>query len=174
MDLNKTQLKDRTIYSSGDVVVQPDYFYNHDLRSFDLSDLFVSEMTDDIELYNKVHDDPIKQYHDREFKHEPQWVLPQQYANIDIEEYVAKKYAQEENKTKEKQERMIFELQKFEYEGMYDLLRTLIYIVETLESNNVAWNGRGSSVASYVLYLIDVHDIDSVEYDIDIEEFFHD
>jgi DNA polymerase III alpha subunit len=47
------------------------------------------------------------------------------------------------------------------------------YIVDTLRANNVVWGvGRGSSVASYVLHLIGVHKIDSVKYDIPIEEFF--
>jgi len=31
--------------------------------------------------------------------------------------------------------------------------------------------GRGSSVASYVLYLLDVHRIDSMFYDLDPSEF---
>jgi DNA polymerase III alpha subunit len=44
--------------------------------------------------------------------------------------------------------------------------------VETMRVNNIVWGvGRGSSVASYVLYLIGVHKIDSMYYDLDIEEF---
>ena len=38
--------------------------------------------------------------------------------------------------------------------------------------NNVVWGlGRGSSTASYILYLLGVHKIDSLYYDLPIEEF---
>ena len=49
----------------------------------------------------------------------------------------------------------------------------LIYFVDTLRANNVVWGvGRGSSVASYVLFIIGVHKIDSVKYKLPINEFF--
>jgi len=48
----------------------------------------------------------------------------------------------------------------------------LKYLVDTLRKNNVIWGvGRGSSVASYVLFLLGVHKIDSLYYNLDIEEF---
>jgi DNA polymerase III alpha subunit len=41
-----------------------------------------------------------------------------------------------------------------------------------MKENKIVWGvGRGSSVASYVLYLIGVHRIDSIKYDLDIREF---
>ena len=47
------------------------------------------------------------------------------------------------------------------------------YIIDTLRENNVVWGvGRGSSVASYVLFLLGVHKIDSVKYNLPLEEFF--
>jgi DNA polymerase III alpha subunit len=46
------------------------------------------------------------------------------------------------------------------------------YLVDTLRKNNVVWGvGRGSSVASYILYLIGVHKVDSIKYNLDINEF---
>ena len=55
---------------------------------------------------------------------------------------------------------------------LMDVLATLIYIINTLVDNNIVWGvGRGSSVSSYVLYLIGVHDIDSFKYDLKIEDF---
>jgi DNA polymerase III alpha subunit len=48
----------------------------------------------------------------------------------------------------------------------------LKYLVDTLRENKILWGvGRGSSVASYVLYLIGVHKIDSLKYNLDIAEF---
>ena len=41
-----------------------------------------------------------------------------------------------------------------------------------MRDNQVIWGvGRGSSVASYVLYLIGIHKIDSMYYDLPINEF---
>ena len=56
---------------------------------------------------------------------------------------------------------------------MYDVLYVMKYIVDTLRENKVLWGvGRGSSVSSYVLFLIGIHKIDSVKYNLPIEEFF--
>ena len=64
------------------------------------------------------------------------------------------------------------ELEAFIQHGMMDLLFYLKYLVDTLRDNNVVWGvGRGSSVASYVLYLIGVHRIDSMKYNLDWHEF---
>jgi DNA polymerase III alpha subunit len=64
------------------------------------------------------------------------------------------------------------ELFLFQEKGMFPLLRYLKYLVDTLQHNNVIWGvGRGSSVASFVLYLLGVHRINSLYYDLDIEEF---
>jgi DNA polymerase III alpha subunit len=56
---------------------------------------------------------------------------------------------------------------------MIPVLKTMKYIVDTLRKNNVVWGvGRGSSIASYALFLIGIHKIDSIKYDIPITEFF--
>jgi len=55
---------------------------------------------------------------------------------------------------------------------LFNLLRYLKYLVDTMKSNNIIWGvGRGSSVASYVLYLLGVHRVDSMYYDLDPTEF---
>ena len=75
--------------------------------------------------------------------------------------------------TEEQKERVSLELELFIKHNMYDMLHAMKYIVDTLRENNVLWGvGRGSSVASYVLYLIGVHKVDSIKYNIPIEEFF--
>ena len=74
--------------------------------------------------------------------------------------------------TQEKLQRVGHELLMFQDRDLMDLLKYLKYLVDTLKSNNVIWGvGRGSSVASYVLYLLEVHKIDSMHYDLDPEEF---
>jgi len=75
--------------------------------------------------------------------------------------------------TEEQKDRVSLELELFIKNGMYDILHVMKYIVDTLRANNVVWGvGRGSSVASYVLFLIGVHKIDPIKYELPIEEFF--
>ena len=75
--------------------------------------------------------------------------------------------------TDAQRDRISQELELYIKHGMYDILHVMKYIVDTLRENNVVWGvGRGSSVASYVLYLIGVHKIDSIKYKLPIEEFF--
>lgn len=74
--------------------------------------------------------------------------------------------------TDEQKDRVTKELELFIQHGMFDLLFYLKYLVDTMRDNNVVWGvGRGSSVASFVLYLIGVHKIDSIKYKLDIHEF---
>ena len=63
-------------------------------------------------------------------------------------------------------------VREYEARGMLDLLRYMIYLVDFMRENDIVWGvGRGSSVASYVLYLIGVHRIDSIQFDLDWREF---
>ena len=69
-------------------------------------------------------------------------------------------------------ERCGHELLLYQERNLFDLLRFLKYLVDVMTANNVIWGvGRGSSVASYVLYKLGVHKIDSMFYELDVEEF---
>jgi hypothetical protein len=68
--------------------------------------------------------------------------------------------------------RVDLELEEFQQRELVDLLRFLVYFIDTIRTNNVIYGvGRGSSIASYVLYLLNVHRIDSFKYNLDIKEF---
>ena len=55
---------------------------------------------------------------------------------------------------------------------MINLLYYLKYLIDTMRKNNIIWGvGRGSSVSSYVLYLLGVHKVNSLKYHLDIKEF---
>lgn len=74
--------------------------------------------------------------------------------------------------TDEQKDRVSQELELFIQHDMYDLLHYLKYLVDVMREHNILWGvGRGSSVASYVLFLIGVHKIDSIKYKLDIHEF---
>ena len=96
------------------------------------------------------------------------WFIPEEYKNMDISDWLYQRCS-----TPESRERVDEELRLFAKHDMIPVLKTMKYIVDTLRANNVVWGvGRGSSVASYVLHLIGVHKIDSIKYNIPIEEFF--
>ena len=74
--------------------------------------------------------------------------------------------------TDEQRDRVSSELELFIQHGMLDLLYYLKYLVDTMREHKIVWGvGRGSSVASYCLYLIGIHKIDSLKYNLDIKEF---
>ena len=95
------------------------------------------------------------------------WHMPKEYKELDIAAYVLG-LCQAEHEL----QRVGKELLLYQERDLFDLLRYLKYLVDTLRKNNVIWGvGRGSSVASYVLFLLGVHKIDSLYYNLDIEEF---
>ena len=95
------------------------------------------------------------------------WRMPKEYKDMDIAEYVLGLCQQEHELQRVGQELLLYQER-----NLFDLLRYLKYLVDILRKNNVVWGvGRGSSVASYVLFLIGVHKIDSLYYNLDIDEF---
>lgn len=106
---------------------------------------------------------PIEEF---DKKNQAEWFMPEEYKKLDIEGYLV--YAC----PKENYQRLIEELQEFRARKMLDLLRWLKYFVDTCRANNVVWGvGRGSSVSSYVLYLIGVHRINPIKYNLNWREF---
>ena len=98
-----------------------------------------------------------------------QFNIPQHYLELDVEQYIRALVPQADAKRKARVEA---ELELFRTRNLFSILQLLIYIIDTMRKHNLVWGvGRGSSVASYCLYLIGVHKIDSVKYDLDIREF---
>jgi len=99
-----------------------------------------------------------------------EWFMPDEYKDINVYEYVLGKA--EIPCEQHVQDRIWEEMEQYEKRDMLDLLRYMIYLVDFMRKNNIVWGvGRGSSVASYVLYLIGVHKINSIQYDLDWREF---
>jgi DNA polymerase III alpha subunit len=95
------------------------------------------------------------------------WHMPKEYKELDIAKYVLDLCQADAELQRVGQELLLYQER-----DLFDLLRYLKYLVDTLRKNNVVWGvGRGSSVASYVLFLIGVHRIDSLYYDLNVDEF---
>ena len=96
-----------------------------------------------------------------------QWKMPKEYLEIDIAQWLL-----DQCKTDSELQRVGEELLLYHERDLFNLLRYLKYMVDTFRKHNIVWGlGRGSSVASYVLFLIGVHKINSMYYDLDIGEF---
>lgn len=101
-----------------------------------------------------------------------EWFMPDEYKELDIKRYLLTKIG---GKLTPGWVRCVEELEEYEKRGMENLLRYMIYLVDFMRENNIVWGvGRGSSVASYVLYVIGVHRIDSIKYNLDWREFLRD
>lgn len=95
------------------------------------------------------------------------WYMPDEYKQVDIAAFVLS-----ECKTDSELQRCGEELIMFQERGMFDVLRYLKYFVDTMREHKKVWGvGRGSSVSSYVLYILGVHRVDSLYYELSIDEF---
>jgi len=95
------------------------------------------------------------------------WYMPEDYKQLDIAEYILSQC-----KTEAEMQRVGKELLMYQERNLFPLLQFMKFFVDTMRKNNVIWGvGRGSSVSSYVLFLLGAHRVDSLFYDLDIEEF---
>ena len=105
----------------------------------------------------------------QEFHYQNQqiWWMPQEYADMDIAKWVLDQCTDQNELQRSGQELLVYAER-----NLLPLLQYLKYLVDTMRSNNVVWGvGRGSSVASFVLYLIGIHRIHSLKQNLDFNEF---
>ena len=102
-----------------------------------------------------------------DLKNQNNWFIPKSYLEFDIEQWLFDHCQTDDEKIRVQEE--LAEYQKF---NMVFLLNISKYLVETFRKNQIVWGvGRGSSVASYCLYLIGLHKVNSLKYNLDIHEF---
>ena len=101
-------------------------------------------------------------------KHNQQsWFMPQEYCDMDIAKWILDQCADQNELQRAGQE-----LLEYAERDLLPLLQYLKYLVDTMRQNNIVWGvGRGSSVASFVLYLIGVHRIHSLRNNLEFAEF---
>lgn len=173
---NSIKLNDRTLWFDGDSTISAENIIDNIIKGNVANSLFVEELTPEIIEYNKLvapNDKISVKSNIKQLSFE--WSIPNEYKSLDVVAYIGDiLLAQEENSVDIalRQQRCAEELILYRKLGLFDILRTLIYIINTLVEKNIVWGvGRGSSVSSYVLYVIGVHDVDSYSYNLNIEEF---
>ena len=141
--------------------------------------IVLCDPSDDVDKFNSAMKeqgmDPLQKYVPLDVEQktfdgvcQSEWFMPDEYKELDV---VAHLYSLCEGDD-EPFHRVNEELAEFQRRGMFDLLRYMIYLVDFMRENKIVWGvGRGSSVASYVLYLIGVHKINSIQYGLDWREF---
>ena len=112
----------------------------------------------------RFHNCSVPEFHAQQ---QAKWHMPDEYKNIDIAAFVLSLCENEAEL-----QRCGAELLLFQEHNLFDLLRYLKYLVDIMRDNQIIWGiGRGSSVASFVLYKLGVHRIDSLYYKLDVTEF---
>ena len=132
-------------------------------------DIFFDEMFIDIDNSPKVkkYINPEISLAEFDKQNQNNWNMPSHYKTLDIAAYVLSKCQNDSELQRAGQELLLFQER-----GMFPLLQYLKYLVDTMRQHNIVWGvGRGSSVASFVLFLIGIHRINSLYYDLSIDEF---
>lgn len=115
-------------------------------------------------IAENIHDESPTALHRR---FQQTWHMPQEYKDLDIAEYVLGLCTNEAEL-----QRVGHELLMYQERNLFNLLKYLKYLVDVMTANQLIWGiGRGSSVASFVLYKMGVHRIDSMYYELNVEEF---
>lgn len=140
-----------------------------DVRYIQLQEIDEPEMTRFNEncrrfgLETRMHKNTVNHEENHEL-----WRYDSAYDNLNLLDYFLSKCPQEEKYI----ERVKFEVQLYEHYNMTRLLRCMIWLVDYMTENEMFWGlGRGSSVSSYLLFLIELHMVDSVKYELDVNEF---
>jgi len=115
-------------------------------------------------LQQRLHNSTVPEFHQQQ---QSNWHMPAEYKELDIAQHILGLC-----QTEVELQRCGEELLLYQERGLFDLLRYLKYLVDVMTQNQIIWGvGRGSSVASYVLYKLGVHRIDSLYYNLNVREF---
>lgn len=131
------------------------YKFNEAAKSCNTNDKIGREYIFDVSIedYDKIN--------------QKQWFIPKEVLEFDIENWLY-----EQCQTEEEFFRVQCELEQYKKFNMKQILIISKYLVDEFRKNQIVWGvGRGSSVASYCLYLIGLHKVNSLKYNLDVAEF---
>lgn len=174
------QFKGRSTDAWGNVIFDTDGLIDHLMRGNHLTTDMTAAPVPGVIRFNKLckeydhPDDQVGEYvapevpvQEWDAAHQSQWFTPEPFASMDMLEHLLMKCS-----TEQQIERVLYEWALFEERGMIPLLRFLAYAIHHFRENDIVWGvGRGSSVASYAFYLLGVHRVDSIAFDLDVHEF---
>ena len=169
----KTKLLDRSLWWDGTNEVTPEQLERFLLLGLS-GNLAVTELTPEVAQYNRSASKKLELKTELAARFPPDWKLPESYKYLNVDEYLAPlvDVIDRDELYEQRLARFAYEVKLFRERNLYEVLRVLIYVLDEFRKNNVVWGvGRGSSCSSYLLYLLGLHDVDPVKYDIDIHDF---
>lgn len=178
-------LNDYILCFDGSVIIDPSKLFKY-ASHVDLEKVQLTELTPDIRKYNSMSspNQRLKVWDpDKKIDLPPvRWLLDssiKKLSDAELFEHICYMYkskvAHKHNDPGYLQastSRLLYEWKLFIQNGLIYLLRALLSAINTMTHNNVCWGpGRGSSTSSYILFIIGLHDVDCVEYDVDVHDF---
>lgn len=163
----------------GQAILSSDYLRELLLQGKNIGHLNVLQ-DDDIILYETFQSSLLKQktvfldppeetltFNEFHEQRADEWIFPEEYQKIDVLQFLLDKC-----NTDTQKDRVYEEYKMYEERELIMLLRLFIYLVDYMRKNKKIWGvGRGSSVSSYILFLIGVHRVDSLRYGFDIKDY---
>jgi len=179
MSISLLDLEDRIITDTGSMVAKYQLLVNLALADKDILDIPYVD-NDDVNRYHRYvkSTTTAKRWIDDGNMVGPppssyQWTTPEPYASIDVIDHCFTVATNRGFTTNAYNDRLTAELQRVDETNMYDFIRCLLWITDTMRENKLVWGvGRGSSCASLILFLLDINKVDPVKYDIPMEEFY--
>jgi DNA polymerase III alpha subunit len=176
----KTALNDRTLWYDGTLETAAGGAAEMILCGFDAAKIVVREENEDVELYNSIEDEPLQSHKEKNDELCREWLIPESLKGRPVHEMIIDRLYEflktvPEDKHQNYIARVELELREISDRNLELLFKALVFAVNTFRENGVVWGvGRGSSCASLCLFLLGVHLIDPVRFEIPLEEFFHD
>lgn len=174
------QFKGRSSDEWGNIIFDSDGLIDRLMRGSDLSSDLTALNSEGVSRFNalckeldhpedqvSIYKTPDMSVDEWDLAHQDQWFTPEPYASLDVLDWLVTRCENDIELTRVAEEWALYEERE-----MIPVLRFLVYLVDHFRERGVVWGvGRGSSAASYILYKIGVHRIDSILYDLDPREF---
>lgn len=131
---------------------------------------FLVDNSNDVLLYNQFSSSHLDNHFYKLPNHEErknQWFYPEELNSLDLKQFFYSLC-----KTDIEKERVDNELKVYTEKNFDKFLRYCIYLSYVITQNHLVIGcGRGSSCASYLLFLLGLHKVNPIEYNLDIYEF---
>lgn len=168
-------LKNRKILEDGTVICHVPAVIEMLYQAIDIDSVFVDD-EEELAAYNasiKLLDSDLpllifantQQYDGIDWY--DNWLTPRQYLEQDVRALLLSRCS-----TAKERDRVEHEYRMFEERDMVPVLKHLLFLVDHLREQKIVWGvGRGSSVSSFLLYLIGINRINPLDFDLDVGEF---
>lgn len=180
----ETTLNDRVLRFDGVSIVEPEVVPELFLRGVQPQSIRVTEVTDAVQQFNSLveEQDHIKPVSQEPVQIKFDWLIGQDLLEADLAEIIGDAFSEKiktlnytEEELLKAAERLAFEIEEIKLRGMEEFFKTVIFVIRTFRSKGIVWGvGRGSSCASYALFILGLHVVDCIKFDVPASEFFHD